>query len=246
MDLPQVGIAAAGKGAQQVERGGGLRIGAHHALRIVAAAGGVEFDAVDIVAKVAGQRHIADRFGGRGTRLGKLPCHAPHLHNRTFAGESHDDCHLQQHTEGVADVVGVEFGKAFGAVATLQQKRVTIGDISQIILERARFACEHQRRIGGQRRFGLGQFGGVLILRQMPGFAFFPACWVPVLGHFTSLLSQLAGGRVGTLVLFVKPQPALRQLYFARRFGWRCLSRAISGRSPAVPDAPPRGAGRRA
>ena len=60
----------------------------------------------------------------RGARLGELPGHPPDLHHRLLAGESQDDRHLQQHAESVADVVGVEFLEAFGAIPALQQERI--------------------------------------------------------------------------------------------------------------------------
>ncbi len=56
-----------------------LRIGADHALRVVAARFRVEVDAVDDVAEIARQGHAALRLGGRAARLGELarPCGRP-------------------------------------------------------------------------------------------------------------------------------------------------------------------------
>ena len=77
--LPQIGIATAGKGAQQVERGRRLRIGAQHALRIVDARFGREFDAVHIVAEIARQRHVALAFRYRNCAAWRTvpPCGQP-------------------------------------------------------------------------------------------------------------------------------------------------------------------------
>ena len=127
--LAQVRIAAGGEGAQQVERSGGLRIGAHHALRIVGPTARFEIDAVDVVAEVARQRHIALCLGVRAARLGKLACHAADLHHRLLAGKGHDDRHLKQHAESVADIVGMELGEAFGAVSALQQEGLALAPL---------------------------------------------------------------------------------------------------------------------
>ena len=43
-----------------------------------------------------------------------------------LAAEGQDHGHLQHHLEGVADVVGVEFLEALGAVAPLQQEGLAL------------------------------------------------------------------------------------------------------------------------
>ncbi len=101
--LVQVGKTALGEGPQQVEAGGGLVIGLQQALRVRDAALGVEADAVDDVAPVSGQGDGADGFIARRAWLGELPGHAPDLDHRAARGKRHDDGHLQQHLEGVAD-----------------------------------------------------------------------------------------------------------------------------------------------
>ena len=58
--LVQVGVAAGGEGAQQVQRAGRLEIAGLHARRIGHAGLGGEVRAVDDVAAVAGQRLVAD------------------------------------------------------------------------------------------------------------------------------------------------------------------------------------------
>jgi hypothetical protein len=65
-------------------------------------------------------------------RLGELAGHAANLHHRLLAGEGHHHRHLQQHAEGVADVVGMELGEAFRAIATLQQERLAIHHIGKV------------------------------------------------------------------------------------------------------------------
>ena len=82
MHLVQVGIAAGGEGAQQVQRAGRLEVAELHARRIGDARFGGELGAVDDVAAVAGQGDVALRLGVGGARLGELPGHAAHLHHR--------------------------------------------------------------------------------------------------------------------------------------------------------------------
>ena len=90
---------------------------------------GVEGDAVDIVAAIGGQGHAAARLRVGGAGLGELAGDAAHLHHRHAGGKGQDDRHLQQHAEGVADIVGMEFGEAFGAVAALQQESLAFGHL---------------------------------------------------------------------------------------------------------------------
>ena len=120
MDLPQIGIATAGKGAQQVECTGRLRIGTHHAFGIIAALGRIELDTVDVIAEIAGQCHTVLRFSVGAARLGELARHAPYLHHRQLASECQHHSHLQQYLEGIANIVWMKFSKAFGAITALQ------------------------------------------------------------------------------------------------------------------------------
>ena len=190
--LPQIGIAAGGEGAQQVQRGGRLAVGAHHAHGVVAAAFGREIDAVDVVAVIAGQFHPADRLGRGAARLGKLARHARHLHYRHLAGISEHGSHLQDHAQRVADIVRREFGEAFGAVAALQQEGIARRHIAQLGLQRARFARKDQRGKPGQHALGLGQSGGVFIVRQVlcNELLLLPAIGCPVLCHGLHIIQK--------------------------------------------------------
>ena len=71
------------------------------------------------------------RLGVGRARLGELAGHAADLDHRHGAAEGQHDRHLQQHAEGVADVVGMELGEALGAVAALEQESLAVGDIGQ-------------------------------------------------------------------------------------------------------------------
>src|SRR5690606_479623 len=135
-------VAALGEGAKQVK--GGRRLAVSHLLarRIRYAPRFGEFDAVDDVTPVGGERHAINRLVVRGARLGELACYAPDLHHRLGAGEGQHDRHLQEHAEKIADVIGAMFREALGAIATLEQKRLAIRDGSELLLELARLACK--------------------------------------------------------------------------------------------------------
>ena len=181
--LVQVGETALGESAQQVQGCCGLMIGLQQTLRIRHAALFVEADAVDDVATVGRQGYAADGFVVGRTRFGELAGHAPDLDHRAASGEGHDDCHLQQHFEGVADLRGGEFGETFRAIAALQQKRATLGDFGELAAQLARFAGEHQRRIAGQGLLDLAQVRGVGVLRLLLDRQGAPAVRAPRLAH---------------------------------------------------------------
>ena len=83
---------------------------------------GGELAAIDIVAAIGRQRHAVLGLEIVGARLGELAGDAAHFHHRHAGGEGQHHRHLQQHAEGVADIVGMEFGEALGAVPALQQE----------------------------------------------------------------------------------------------------------------------------
>ncbi len=145
MHAVQIGEAALGEGAQQVERRRRLVIGLHQALGIGHARGGRELDAVDVVAAIARQLDAADRLHGCRARLGELAGHPADLHHRHGGAEGQHHRHLQQHAEGVADVVGAELGEALGAIPALQQEAAALGHLAQRLHQPARLAGKDQR-----------------------------------------------------------------------------------------------------
>jgi hypothetical protein len=145
-----------------------------------------EFDAVDDIAEIARQLLAALRLGGRGARLGKLPGDATDLDHRLLAGEGQHHRHLQQHAEGVANIVRVELGEALRAVATLEQKTAPLRDVGEVGFQGTGFAGKDQRRELGKRRLDLAELGGIAICRQMLRFVRFPAFGCPVTRHVTN------------------------------------------------------------
>ena len=183
MDLAEIGEATAGEGAQQIERGGGLAVGAQHALRIGLTRAGLEIDVVDDIAAIAGQFFCALHFGRRGTRLGELPCHAAHLHHRKLAGIGQHHRHLQDDAKAVADIVRMKFGEALGAVAALQKEALPRLHLGQFGLQRVDFAGEHQRRIAAERLLHRLQRGSIAIIGHLNAFMRAPALRGPIGRH---------------------------------------------------------------
>ncbi|GGI77239.1 hypothetical protein GCM10007973_12690 [Polymorphobacter multimanifer] len=175
MHLMEVGIAAAGKRPQQVERARRLQIAAQHALGIGRARFGRERHVVDIVPAVARQADAVHFLEVARARLGELAGHAAHLHHRQLGGEGEDDRHLQQHAEGIADGVGVEIGEALGAVPALEQESLARLDIGKCCGQITRLAGEHQRRIGFDLGFHRGRGSGIGVAGKLAGFMVAPA-----------------------------------------------------------------------
>ncbi|MNQ39937.1 hypothetical protein D3C85_535760 [compost metagenome] len=191
MHLVQVGEAALGEGAQQVQRSGGLVVGLQQALGVRYPALGVETDAVDDIAAVGRQGDPADGLVVGRARFGELAGHAPDFHHRTAGGEGHDDGHLQQHLEGVADLRRAELGEALGAVATLQQEGTALGHLAELAAQLAGFAGKYQRRVTGQDLLDLGQVGGIGVVRLLLDRLASPAFGTPGLRHDGSRLQAV-------------------------------------------------------
>ena len=125
----QVGVTALCKSTQQVQRRRGLVIGFQQTLRVGLARFGREFQRIDVIAAIAGQSNSVFCFCIARARLGELPRDAAHFHNWQRTGIGQHDGHLQDNAERIADFVGVEFGKALGAVAPLEEERLTGGNL---------------------------------------------------------------------------------------------------------------------
>ena len=184
MDVVEVGIAAAGEGAQQVQGRGRLVVGLDQTLGIGDPLFRREGRAVDVVAAIGGQFDAVDLFHRRGARLGELAGDAADLHHGLATGEGQDHRHLQDQAEGVADVVGRELLEALGAVAALQQEGVAAFDLGQFGGQAAGLAREHQRRHGAQLVFHGGKRARVRIVHRHVHDGFVsPGFRGPALGH---------------------------------------------------------------
>ena len=199
MNLMQIGIATVRKGAEQVQRGGGLVIGLHHALRIGRAASGVERDVVDDVAAIGGELDAIDRFGVGTARFGELAGHAAEFYRRQLRREGQNDGHLEQDAEGIADIVRVEFGERFGAIAALKQKCLAIDDARKIRRQVTGLTGKNKRGKAAECRGGAVHGCRVRVSRELTRFVRGPAGGVPFACHNARALRESApncnGGR---------------------------------------------------
>ena len=74
----------------------------------------------------------------------------------------------------------MEFGEAFSAIPTLEQKGLARRNLSQLGGQSARFSGEHERRIVPQLALDLGQRGLIGIVRHLPAVMGAPAFGRPI------------------------------------------------------------------
>ena len=163
MGVGEIGVAAPGEGAQQVEGGRRLAIGLELAAGIGRAGGERIGAVVDDVAPIDRQLLPLEHFRGVGARLGELARHAPHLDHRQGGAEGQHDRHLQEDAEEIANVVSRMFGEALGAIAPLQQEALTHGNLRQGALELARLAREDEGRKTGELTLDVAERGEIRI-----------------------------------------------------------------------------------
>ena len=162
--LAQVGVAAGGEGADQVERGGGGVVHPLQALGVRDAGRLVEVEAVDRVAAVGRQGHAVAGLGALGARLGVLAGDTADLHDRHGGRVREDGAHLEQRLQLVADVVGRHGVEGLGAVAALEEERLSLGDGRHPGAQLVALAREDERRIRLELRNDCAQSLGVGVL----------------------------------------------------------------------------------
>ena len=167
MRVLQVGIAAGGEGAQQIERRRRLTIGLHLSARIGSARLSGELGAVNDVAPIDRKLDRAALFHRRGPRLGELAGDAADLHHRRGRRIGQHHRHLQEQPEEIANIVGAVLGKALRAIAALQQEGFASGDLGQRLFQVAGLAGKDERRKGRKLRLDLRQRLGVGIVRHL-------------------------------------------------------------------------------
>jgi len=136
-----------------------------------------------MIATVCRQGHTLDGFVTGRTRLGELAGHAADLDHRAAGREGHDDGHLQQHLEGVANLGGGEFSEALGAVTSLEQERAALGHFCELPLEFAGFAGEHQGRQASQGLLNALEVIGIRVFGLLLDWLASPAFGAPGVGH---------------------------------------------------------------
>ena len=173
VDLGQVGEAALGEGAQQVERGGRLLVCRHQSGRVRTPGLLVERLVVHHVAAERGKVDVADALGRGRARLGELARDTADLDHRHPGGIGQRHRHLQNDLQLVADGVSGEVGEGLGAVAGLQQEGPAVCHLGQLGSQAPGLTGENQRGEGGElhlgllERLGVGPLG-LLRRRELP------------------------------------------------------------------------------
>jgi hypothetical protein len=157
MRVREIGVAAGGEGAQQIERRRRLPIGLELPARIGRARFGGEFGAVDDIAAIGRQFDAAALFRRRRAWLGELAGDTSDFHDGRSRRVSQHHRHLQKQPEEIADVVGAVLGEAFGAIATLKEEGLAGGNLRQSAFEVACLACKNQRRKARKLRLDVGE-----------------------------------------------------------------------------------------
>ena len=159
--LPQVGEAALGEGAHEVQcRGRGV-VDLQEPVGIRGAGGRGELQAVDGVTPVRRERHAVTRLRVLAARLGELAGKPADLDHRHLCAVGEHDSHLQQRLDLVPDRVGAGVGERLGAVPALEQERLASGHRREALGQRVALAREHQRGQGTQPVDDVTQRDGV-------------------------------------------------------------------------------------
>ena len=88
----------------------------------------------------------------------------------------HEHCtHLQQNTERVPNVDGVELLEALGTVSSLEQEGPAHGGLGEPLLQAPCLSCEHKRRQVCKRLLHLCQLLGVRVIWLLEGHLVPPA-----------------------------------------------------------------------
>ena len=179
----EVGIAALGQRAQQVERRRGLAVGAEQTLRRRRPLLLVEGHAVDHVAAVGGERLAVHGLGIRRARLGELARKAPDLDDRQLGAVGQHHRHLQEDAKSVPHGVGMELREALRTVAALQQEGAALADPRQTLAQPARLAGEDQRGRSLEAFLGRGERDRVGPVRLLLDRQSTPTAGIPRAGH---------------------------------------------------------------
>ena len=123
--VAQVGEAAHGEGADEVQRRRGRVVGPDQPVRVGGAGRRLEGEVVDHVAPVCGQLDPVAGLGARAARLRVLTAHPAHLDDRDRGAVGEHRGHLEDRLDPVADVVGGRRHERLRAVTALQHERLT-------------------------------------------------------------------------------------------------------------------------
>lgn len=117
--------------------------------------------AVQNVSSEAGQLLTVDHFRRAGPRLGILASHAANANDTLVRAPDEHETHLKQQLELGLNGALLAVVKQLGAVAALQQKGISQGDLAQLSLQSVDLMGVDQRRHARELGGGLLELGGV-------------------------------------------------------------------------------------
>jgi len=103
-----------------------------------------------------------------------------YLYNGHLTTEHHNHTHLEDDSEGVADVVGVKLLEALGAVSALEEERIPHGGIGEALLQIASLSGEDDRRERFEALEHLLELLLVRVFRELLGLFGLPAVHGPL------------------------------------------------------------------
>ncbi len=156
-----------------------------------------ELYAVDDVAAVARQRHIALFLDADERGLANWPAMRPTLTTGLLRTEGQDDGHLQKGAEEIADRIGACSAKLSAQSPPCKQEAAALGNIGKRALETARLSREDKRRILGKTRLHAIERCEVRISPAPAEWVFAASCSaVQVCAISNHLLSDAGSARV--------------------------------------------------
>ena len=161
VDAREVGEPTLRERAQQVEGRRALVVRGEQSRGVGRAVVLGEGLVVDDVSPKALEGDAVAGLGLTRAGLGKLPGDATDLDDRHTRRVGEDDGHLEDHAQLVPDGVGGAGVEGLRAVAGLEEKGATRGDVGQFGLQVLRFAGEDEGRLAAQLLLSADQSGGV-------------------------------------------------------------------------------------
>jgi hypothetical protein len=152
--MVEVGEAALGQGAYEVEGQGGPAMAEQQARRVGGARRAGELGAIDQVAAITGQSDAIPGLQVRRSWLGVLAGDAPDPDHPLLQALHQNQAHLEQNLELVGDDVRLAVGETLGAVAPLEQEAIAPCRRRQLFPQGMNLPGGDQGRQGGQFRQG--------------------------------------------------------------------------------------------
>lgn len=121
----------------------------------------IDVVAVQNVSSEAGQLHAVDHFRRARPRLGILASHAANADDALIGAPDEHQTHLKQQLDLGLDGALLAVVEQLGAVAALQQKGISLGDLAQVSFQGVDLTGVDQRRHPRELGGGLLQLGGV-------------------------------------------------------------------------------------